>query len=62
MPAPKSIAPRKQWMQAVMEDNGAGLRKENQLSLPTIPTAAGTIVKDQRPFLYKCSDTAPACR
>jgi len=43
MPAPKSFVPRKQWMQAVMEDNGAGLRKENQLSLPTIPTAAGTI-------------------
>lgn|SRR5678816_1038451 len=43
MPAPKSIAPRKQWMQATMEDEGAGLRKDIFALLPTIPTAAGTV-------------------
>jgi hypothetical protein len=43
MPVPKSIAPRKQWMQSIMEDNGAGLRIELFALLPTIPTAAGTV-------------------
>lgn len=30
-------------MNAIMEDEGAGLRKDTQLLLPTIPTAAGTV-------------------
>ena len=46
MPVPVSIAPRKQWLQAMMEDNGAGLRRDTQLLLPTIPTTGVVDVSD----------------
>ena len=43
MPATKSIVPQKNWMTAINEDRGAGLRHDIVIPFPTIPTAAGTV-------------------
>lgn len=42
MPVPTSIAARKNWMTAINEDKGAGLRKSLIASFPNIEVAAGT--------------------
>lgn len=38
MPAPKSIAPRKNWMTAINEDAGSGLRHIVSINITQIPT------------------------
>lgn len=43
MPVPQSSAARKNWMMAINEDNGAGLRKSINITLPTIQTASGNL-------------------